>query len=145
MLSLTKTLIVTLGLVINAGALADDNGGVTTDNLTPGSAADNRGQILCTGAINSDGTKAGGTNVASSTWLGAGNYEVVFKGPCAGNITAVKGWSRFVQPDTLTTGNNPAVFCTTADRAGIINGVFVRCTDGAGTATDTSFFINVLR
>lgn len=141
---LAKTLIGILGLAIGASALADDNGALT-DNLAAGSASDNRGQILCTAAINSDGTKAGGSTVSSSTYLGAGTYEVLFKGPCAGNITAVKGWARIVQVDTLTAGTHLPTFCTTADRAGATNGVFVKCTDGAGTATDTSFSLYILR
>lgn len=134
-------------MLAGAGAMAGPNdGGVAPANLPAGSAPFNHGQILCTAAMNSDGTVAGGSNVntASTFWLATGSYQVVFQGACT-NITAARGWARIVQVDTLTTGAIGDVKCTTADRAGNINGVFVYCTNGAGTTVDTSFFLFVLR
>jgi hypothetical protein len=102
---------------------------------------------MCTAAINSDGTVAGGFGVnqtpTGTIKLGTGIYQVVFTVPCT-NITAARGWARIVQVDTLTAGSIGNVQCTTADRAGNANGVFVNCTNSTGPV-DTSFFLFVLR
>jgi hypothetical protein len=130
----------------SAALAAPPNGGMTTMDAAPGSLATNQGAILCVAAVNSDATIAGGTGfVASSASLGVGNYEVIFKGACQNNVTAARGWARFVQVDTLTSGSISGITCSTADRAGNPAGVFVRCTDGAGTPLNTSFFLFVLR
>ncbi len=107
--------------------------------------APNHGQVLCTAAVNSTGTLAGGQDVASATLLLTGEYQVVFGGACASDVRAVSGWARWVQVDTLTTGSIADVSCTTADRAGVINGVWVECTNSAGTLVNTSFFLAVAR
>ena len=137
----------TLALATSSVALADNNGGgMTAMDAPAGSLAANQGALLCVAAVNSTGTLAGGMPfVASSASFGGGSYEVIFKGACAPNITAKKGWARWVQVDTLTTGSISGVTCSTADRAGNVKGVFVRCTDGAGTGVDTSFYLFVAR
>jgi hypothetical protein len=145
MKSLAKSLMFgAVGMVMTAGVLADDNGGMGAYDAAPNSLQDNRGNILCTAAINSTGTKAGGAMVLSSARSGVGTYQIQFKAPCNA-IQAARGYARMVQPDTLTDGTLPARTCTTADRAGAPNGVFVSCSDGAGAAADTSFFLFVLR
>lgn len=135
-------------LAAGSAALADGNGGDRTAMDVPvGSLPNNQGALMCVAAINSTGTVAGGSGpyVASAANLGTGSYEVLFKGPCGSNITASKGWARWVQVDTLTTGSISGVSCTTADRAGSANGVWVYCTDGAGAPVNTSFFMFVAR
>ena len=133
-------------LLGSGSALADLNSeGVSPYDAFPESLRENRGNIMCTGAINSDGTIASKGLVLRSTWLGTGAHEVVFRVPCR-DITAANGWSRIVRPDTLTIGSTlgPRT-CTTADRAGNVNAVFVACYDETGAFADTSFFIFVLR
>jgi len=107
--------------------------------------ATNHGQVLCTAAVNTNATLAGGQDVVSAASEGTGAYQVVFGGACASDVRAISGWARWVQVDTLTTGSIADVSCTTADRAGVINGVWVFCTDSTGTAVNTSFFLAVAR
>ncbi len=139
-----KLLIGTAGLVMSMGAMGQNDASYGAENLPVGSAQDNRSHFLCSAAINSDGSRAGGGTVASSTRITTGQYQVVFRAPCT-NITARNGWMRVVQVDTLTTGSIAGVSCTTADRAGQVNGVFVYCHNHAGVATDTSFFLLLAR
>jgi len=139
-----KYLVGTAGLVLSMGAMGQNDGGYASSDLPVGSAQDNRGHFLCTAAINSNGTRAGGATVASSALLAAGQYQVIFRAPCT-NILARNGWARVAQVDTLTTGAIAGVSCTTADRAGNPNGVFVFCHNHAGIATNTSFFLFVAR
>jgi hypothetical protein len=143
MKTFVKYLVGTAALVLSMGAMGQ-NEGYATQDLPVGSANNVLGHILCTAAINSNGTRAGGASVASSTSLGVGTYQVIFRPPCQ-NITARNGWARIVQVDTLTTGSISGVSCTTADRAGNIHGVFVLCTNAAGALVNTSFFLFVLR
>jgi len=144
MKTFVKCLVGTAGLVFSMGAMGQNDGGYAPADLPVGSAQDNRGHFLCTAAINSNGSRAGGNTVASSTRLGVGTYQVIFRAPCT-NILARNGWARVVQVDTLTTGSLPAISCTTADRAGNPNGVFVICFNSAGATADTSFFLFVAR
>lgn len=139
-----KLLIGTAGLVLSMGAMGQNDANYGAEDLPIGSAQDNRGHFLCTAAINANGSRAGGNTVASSTNILPGQYQVVFKAPCT-NITARNGWMRVVQVDTLTTGAITDVKCTTADRSGNVNAVFVFCHNGAGVATNTSFFLLVAR
>jgi len=140
-----KYLVGTAGLVLSMGAMGQNDGGYASSDLPVGSAQDNRGHFLCTAAINSNGTRAGGATVASSANLGVGSYQVIFRPPCQ-NITARNGWARIVQVDTLQILSiGGGVSCTTADRAGNPNGVFVFCHNHAGIATNTSFFLFVAR
>lgn len=141
-----KLLIGTAGLVLSMGAMGQNNGNYGAEDLPVNTANSVLGHVLCTAAINSNGTKAGGSTVLSSTQLAGfpGAYQVIFKPPCQ-NITAKLGWARIVQVDTLTTGQVTGVSCTTADRAGQPHGVFVFCTNDAGVPTNTSFFLFVLR
>lgn len=139
-----KYLVGTTGLVLSIGAMGQNDAGYASENLAVGSAQDNRSHFLCTAAVNSDGTRAGGGTVASTSHITTGQYQVVFKAPCT-NITAKNGWARVVQVDTLTTGAIAGVSCTTADRSGQPNGVFVFCHSHTGVPTDTSFFLFVAR
>jgi hypothetical protein len=103
-----------------------------------------RGVVFDTAAINNDGTVAQcfGCNRGTTIHLGTGIYQVGFN---SGAITASNGWSRWVQVDTLSTGSISNVSCSTADRAGTTSAVWVSCFNGAGVATDTSFFLFVAR
>jgi hypothetical protein len=124
-----------------------DNGGPVINSVPPGSLPANHGQVLCTGAINADGTIAGGQHILaapSTTRLSTGVYQVGFTGPC-NNVMAQSGFARWVQVDTLTTGTSPQVVCTTANRAGSPRAVWVQCTDLAGVYTNVSFFLFVAR
>jgi len=94
-----------------------------------------RGVVFKTAAINSDGSVATCFQCVSATRLALGQYQVVFNT----NAQATNGWSRWVQPDTLSTGTTNA-YCTTADRAGVPNGVWIECRNAAGL-TDTSFYL----
>jgi hypothetical protein len=134
-------------LILAAGstASAQMNGGAAPMSVAPGSLNDNLGALICTAAINADGTLAGGANVLSTANLGGGSYEVVFNNKCSTDLRAQKGYARWVQVDTLTTGSIGDIKCTTADRAGNKRGVWVNCTDGAGVAAPTSFFLFVAR
>jgi len=135
--------------VVPGAALAGDNNGGPAPNAPVGSLALNAGRILCTAAINSNGTIAttlAGSfiNPATTSRFGLGLYQVGFKGPCS-NVQAVNGWFRIVQRDTLTTGSLGAGSCAVADRSGNPAGVFVNCFNGTGGAADTSFTLSVSR
>jgi hypothetical protein len=111
-------------------ALAEPNAqpGVTPENAVVGSQAVNGGRILCTAAINSNGTIAttltGSFIDSTKTFrITKGQYQVRFKGPC-GNVQGVNGWFHIVQVDTLTTGNPTPAICQTADRAGVPSAIF---------------------
>ncbi|HUM03830.1 MAG TPA: hypothetical protein VLT90_00115 [Terriglobales bacterium] len=114
------------------------NGGVASPDVTL--AAATRGVVFDTAAINADGSIAACFGCTGAIHLSTGTYEVDF----GTNVQATNGWSRWVQPDTLTTGSE-AVFCDTADRAGNANGIFVNCQNAAGTFTDGAFFLFVAR
>jgi hypothetical protein len=100
-----------------------------------------RGVVFKTAAINPTGAVASCFRCVSALLLAPGQYQVVFDE----NVQAANGWSRWLQVDTLTTGAINNVSCTTADRAGVPNGVFVYCHTGTGVAVDTSFFLFVAR
>jgi hypothetical protein len=109
-------------------------------------ASTTRGVIFGTAAINADGTVASCFNCGRPTTLhlATGQYQVSF--PAANsNITANNGFSRWVQVDTLSTGEITNVACATADRAGATNAVFVDCFNGSGTDVDTSFFLFIAK
>jgi hypothetical protein len=136
-------------------ALAQQNGpgGPVPANTVVGSLAVNGGRILCTAAINSNGTIAttlAGSFIDTATTLKApdgvkvGTYQVGFKGPC-GNVQIANGWFRLVQPDTLTFGTLPARSCTVADRFNVHNAVWIQCFDHHGNLVDTSFTLSVSR
>ena len=138
--TLIASLLVAGSVLMSTGAFAQSaNGAKSPDAPAPLFAT--HGQVWYTAAVNSDGTVAGclGCNRASTTRLSLGNYQVAF----AGNITALAGFSRWVQADTLTTGTEVA-FCNTADRSGLISAVFVNCSNAAGPV-DVSFFLFVAR
>ena len=127
-------------------ALADGNGG-GAEQTTVTLAQPTRGQVLCTAAINEDGTVANcfscSKNVANTFRVGTGQYQVAFTGVCD-SAEANKGWSSWVQVDTLTI-NTAFARCTTADRNGVPNAVWVACFDAAGAAVDASFFLFLAR
>ena len=100
-----------------------------------------RGIPFKTAAINSNGTIASCFRCVSATSLGGGAYQVIFDE----NVQANNGWSRWVQVDTLSIGSISNVSCTTADRFGDPHAIWVYCTNGAGVAEDTSFFLFVAR
>jgi hypothetical protein len=137
--------------VVPGAALAGDNNnnGGPAPNAPVGSLALNAGRILCTAAINSNGTIAttlvgSFINPATTSRVGLGQYQVGFKGPCS-NVQAINGWFRIVQRDTLGTGLLGAGSCAVADRAGNPAGIFVNCFNGTGGAADTSFTLSVSR
>jgi hypothetical protein len=118
-------------------------------NIAPGSAQPTRGVVFFTAAINSDGTVAScfGCNTAHTQKLGTGEYQIDF----GQNVQAINGWSRWVQPDTLTIGTEN-VWCNTADRSGDNNAVWVNCQTSGGPGSqgnskpaDASFFLFVAR
>ncbi|MDB5970578.1 MAG: hypothetical protein JWQ90_3028 [Hydrocarboniphaga sp.] len=149
-MSLNKRLVVVAAVTaifssMGASAGPNDSAGPVPADVAAGSLTGTSGLSLCTAAINSDGTLAGKFRAKSSALVAPGSYEVLF-GDICGNITAVNGWSRWVQVDTLTTSQvSGGITCTTADRAGAKNGVFIYCTDAAGAAINTSFFLFVAR
>ena len=109
----------------------------------------NRGAVLCTAAINSDGSVAGGAGVDKINTIheaGVGQYGVVFKAPCGGNIRVNNGWARWTQVDTLQFGTTNGT-CTTADLGLTIGvgGIWVNCFDNVGALADRSFSIFVAR
>jgi hypothetical protein len=123
------------------------NGGFAPFSLTLGQAT--RGVVFKTAAINSNGTVANCFRCvkASTIHLGTGFYQVAFDE----NVQATNGWSRFLQADTLATGEENA-WCNTADRAGDDHAIFVNCQHEGGPGSgdssvpaDTSFFIFVAR
>jgi hypothetical protein len=145
-----KTGVIAIGFVTCFGgfnAFAANNGGDMSEASVPiGSLKANGGDVVCTAAVNNDGTLASsrsGSFVQSSTRLGLGQYQVLFNTPC-GNVTAANGFARFVQVDTLTIGTTDGS-CQTANRSGAINGVWINCSNSAGIPADRSFFLFVTR
>jgi hypothetical protein len=127
-----------------AGSQAHNGGGeVSPEDVTLSSTT--RGVVFATAAINPDGTVANCfTCNKSLTGIaeGPGTYQVFFNQ----NVQANNGWSRWVQVDTLSTGSIANVSCTTADRAGHANAVWVACFNNqTGVETPTSFFLFVAR
>jgi hypothetical protein len=123
------------------------NGGFAPLSLTLSQPT--RGVVFKTAAINSDGTVANCFRCVKATTihLGTGAYQIAFDE----NVQATNGWSRFVQADTLTAGEENA-WCNTADRAGNADAIFVNCQHEGGSGSqgnsvpvDTSFFIFVAR
>lgn len=140
-----KAMLLSMGLAAGAASAQGLNGAAVAPADAAAPLSFNSGQVLCTAAVNSDGSKASGLHVTSTTLLGTGQYEVIFGSSACSKITALNGYARWVQVDTLTTGSITGVSCTTADRSGQPNGVFVNCTNNAGTTVNTSFFLFVAR
>lgn len=118
-------------------------------NIAPGSAQPARGVVFFTAAINSDGSVAScfGCNTANTKRIATGEYQIDF----GQNVQAVNGWSRWVQADTLTIGDENA-WCNTADRFQNSNAVWVNCQTSGGPSSqgnskpaDASFFLFVAR
>jgi hypothetical protein len=141
-----------LGMAIGlfpGAASAIDNNTVANPPITSG-LAPNQGHVLCTAAINSNGTIATKLSVNScidptkTIKLGIGTYVVAFTPPCS-NIQIANGWFRLVQRDTLTTGTLPAGSCTVADRGDVPSALFIQCYDQRGNLSNTSFTVSVSR
>ena len=108
-----------------------------------------RGVVFFTAAINSNGTirSCFECNPSGTVRLGVGEYQVNF----FVDVEAINGWSRWVQPDTLTDGSLNA-WCTTANRFGLTTAIYVQCQGPGGPGSmgnskpvDTSFFLFVAR
>jgi hypothetical protein len=138
-------------LALNAQGVSD----AAHTNTLPGEAAAplgvtlsqaTRGVVVKTAAMNSDGSVAAcfRCNGSITQHLNTGEYQIGFDE----NVQANNGWSRFVQVDTLGSGTLNA-WCTTADRAGVPNAIFVSCQTPASGGTskpiDVSFFLFVAR
>jgi hypothetical protein len=132
-----------LALIIGLAGAASASG--KDLNTTPGAEAAVAPAVtlshssigLLSAAINSNGTVASCLGCTGAVHLSTGSYEINFPF----NVQATNGWSRFVQVDTLSTGSIVNIVCTTADRAGNADAIFVLCVNSAGTDTDTSFFL----
>jgi hypothetical protein len=111
-----------------------------------GSLAPNQAHFLCTAAINSTGTIAGGNFVdpARTFKLGTGRYQVGFLAPCP-NVQIANGWFRVIQPDTLNNSVMPDRSCYVADRFGVASALFIECFDHNGSDANTSFTVSVSR
>ncbi len=132
-----------------SGTVYAENDGATVapaDVLPFG--AHNGGAVLCTAAINSDGSVAGGRSVnkTKTSHPALGVYNVYFDAPCAGNIRVNNGWARWTQVDTLQFGTTSGS-CHTADLAATVGvgAVWVNCEDEAGARADRSFTLFVAR
>jgi len=138
---------VAVGITLCAGSVAlaqDDNGPTQSVPVASSSPKATSGSVKCTADINSDGSVLAckSCNTANTKSLGTGEYQVEFKAPCT-NILAIDGWSRWVQPDALNTGSTYA-YCTTADRRGDANAVWVQCQNNSGPV-NTSFFLFIAK
>jgi hypothetical protein len=158
--------IVGMAIALSQGAIAQTpqegnlHPGVKAHDIAPGSAQPTRGVVFFTAAVNSDGSVAGcfGCKTANTHRVAVGRYIIDF----GQNVQAVNGWSRWVQPDTLQTGqvgcpggtctDGPGAWCTTADSAADSNAVWVNCQHAGGPGSqgksdffDTSFFLFVAR
>ncbi len=152
LVALTSVVFMSIGAAVGAAAQTAHE----ENNISPGhkpanitSAQPTRGVVFLTAAVNSDGSLGScfGCNTANTKRLGVGQYQIDF----GQNVQAVNGWSRWVQPDTLTTGTENA-WCNTADRAGDGNAVWVNCQTSGGPGSqgnskpvDASFFLFVAR
>ena len=127
------------------------NGEIATAEAAPATVLSHatRGVVFKTAAMNSDGSIANcfRCQPSSTVRLGVGIYQVAFDE----NVQANNGWSRWVQVDTLGTGSLNA-WCTTADRNGVPNAIWVSCQapGGAGSQgnskpVDVSYFLFVAR
>lgn len=122
-----KTLLLAFPIALvsfNAAAEGENTDGGIVSQVAPGSLTANQGSAVCTAAVNADGTlanKSAGSFAKSSSKVVVGTYNVTFKAPC-NNITAARGYARFVQVDTLSTGTTDG-FCATADLSGQPNGI----------------------
>jgi hypothetical protein len=138
--------------LLPAVAFAAGNGTRGPLDAAVASLQPSQGHVLCTGAINSNGSVATANAVAShmsadpakTLRLSTGDYQVTFLAPCA-DVRISRGFFRTVQPDTLTTGTLPiGSACQVADRAGVPAALFIRCYVGT-TLTDMSFTVSVSR
>ena len=142
-----KSLVVaaTLAALTPGLALAASNGGPAAGAPDATGLLPNQAQGLCTAAINSDGSIAGGfhVNPTKTLHLGTGQYQVSFTFPCNPPL-AKNGWMRFVQVDTLRAGSLPSTTCETADRLGEPSALYINC-ESNGAPVDTSFMLMVTK
>ncbi len=128
-----------------AQSASADNGVATAPSVSTAPKFTN-GSVKCTADINSNGRvlSCKHCDPANTFQFGTGEYVVAFKKPCQ-NILAVNGWSRWVQPDTLSNGGVEQALCTTGDLYSDSNAVQVECWDLTGNNVDASFFLFVAR
>src|SRR5271156_1089148 len=109
---MSMALAVACAALVSSHALAEgpNSAAAGAETAAPALHAFNQGHVLCTAAINADGTVFSGDHVNTTLTGGfsgfPGDYQVVFASPCV-NITAANGWFRQVQPDLLQIGNVP--------------------------------------
>jgi hypothetical protein len=135
--------------VTSAGAFAQQGDAPAVKPSAAAPAATNKatnGSVKCTADINADGSifACKHCNPADTMHLvPTGEYQVGFSKPCL-NITSANGWSRWVQVDPLSASSSNA-YCTTADRSGDVNAIYVQCQDNTGAAVDASFYLFIAR
>jgi hypothetical protein len=145
--------VLALGICVSWGGTfaGQDDGDVNGTTASPSAvtplpvtAKATKGSVKCTAAINSDASvlSCNHCNPADTNHIGTGRYQVGFSKPCQ-NILAVNGWSRWVQADVLNDSSENA-YCTTADRSGDVNAVYVQC-QNAGGLVNASFFLFVAK
>jgi hypothetical protein len=144
MKSISAAAILMISLVGMAVAQEESLGTPGPQDVTAGSLPYTEGKVLCTASVNSSGTLAGGLHSASSARFATGKYHVTFNERC-GNVTAVNGFSRWVQVDALGVGEQDGIICSTSDMSGNASGVTVNCTNGMGTHVNASFFLFIAR
>jgi hypothetical protein len=144
MISAAGILAVGLGAGSGAAFAGEANGpaGAVPRVATPKAT---NGSVKCTASVNADGSilACKHCNPGDTNHIDTGEYQIGFNKPCQ-SILAVNGWSRWTQVDTLATSSLGG-YCTTADRSGDVNAVFVECFDNSGTPADTSFFLFVAK
>ena len=147
MKSIAKTLSIGVCAVLAIGVSAAIAGsGLNGPNPTkaqlppPLPVGTNAGFSVLWAVMNSDGTmlRSSGGNAATSSRLAIGVYDVRFARPLA-----ACAWSGTVGLGTFSGSTGPVMISVTG-RAGTTNGVFVQTFNGAGTATDEPFTINIL-
>jgi hypothetical protein len=141
--------VLAVGICVTAGvafAQQGDAPAVKPSAVVPNvTAKATSGSVKCTADINADGSVLAckHCNTGDTMHLGTtGEYQVGFSKPCQG-ITTANGWSRWVQVDPLTDSNANA-YCTTADRTGDTNAIYVQCQNASGLV-DTPFYLFVAR
>jgi hypothetical protein len=94
------------------------------------------GMALLSAAVNSNGTLARGSGVTSTASLGGGSYQVIFDR----NVTQCVYVATIGDPSNSAAGPGQT---DVAQRAGNVNGVFLRTSNSAGTFTNLSFYLLV--
>ena len=147
-MNVRKSVVATVSAMLLLGGMAANakNSGGYVKDVAEGSLKANHGMTLCTAAINSDGTVAGGQHVNKNNTArtSIGQYEVSFFKPC-NDVRASEGFMRFVQIDALDDTFVVPAACITADRNGDKSAIYIFCSDFDGNPIDVSFFLQVSR